>query len=346
MAVHFLKKITSVIISEPLSVLRILLSALVGITVYRTCSNIFNLPNNQSYEYNKTWITSLIPNHILEFDVGDFFYWKIFLLTTIFGAIFGLLGRLSLFALAFAIFVLYGVDESIGSFDHQLSFSSQILFILALVPGSMRLSLDNLIKSIYFKSKINFFCTVKKTSWGVNLILLLLIATYFTAGISKLRFGGTSYLDGETIGFYIQEHTFEYPKGEVKLIIGDSNLSEEEKWKDKYGLQAYAYSNIQSSKKIRKIQYWVSNKPLLLKLITMFSIVFELAGFIVFFGSKYRNIYLLCAIMFHTTIGILMGFTFYQYRLVCLCLIDWKYLYTRSYDLIKFITFKRKEINI
>ena len=97
--------------------------------------------------------------------------------------------------------------------------------------------------------------------------------------------------------------------------------------KDDYGLQAYTYANIQKSLTVRKVQYWIVEQPWLLKGITIFTIIFELGGFIVFFGSKYRNWYLFFAFMFHTTIGFLMGFTFYQYRLIILCLMDWKAIY-------------------
>jgi hypothetical protein len=188
----------------------------------------------------------------------------------------------------------------------------------------MRLSFDLLIIKLFRnKEYLKIFNDTPK-KWGLNLILLLLIATYLTAGISKLRFGGLEYLDGETIGFYIQERTFEFDNGSHKLIIGDSNLTNEDKWKDKFGLKAYAYSNITSSERIKGIQMYIASSPNILKIITFCSIVFEFLGFIVFFGSKYRNIYLCFAFMFHTVIGLLMGFTFYQYRLICILLIDWR----------------------
>lgn len=330
MVKKFLLLIINSLTDKPLSVLRMLLALIVGLDVYKTIVNlIINVPNNKTYELSTTWIMNIFPERILDFRLEDFIYWKVLLIVVTLGAVIGLAGRFCLLILATITCVFYGADEGLGSFDHQLSFSAQVLFILALVPGSMGFSCDGLMNHFFLKQKKMIVLNYQPIQWGVNLLLLLLITTYFTAGISKLRFGGLDYLDGKTIGFYIQEHTFEYPNGDHKIIIGDSNVKEENKWKDKYGLQAYAYSNIQTSKKIRKIQYWVSNKPNLLKLITIGSIVFELIGFTVFFGSKYRNIYLFCAIMFHTTIGVLMGFTFYQYRIVCLCLIDWRDLYER-----------------
>lgn len=311
-----------------LSLLRFFISILVGYDVYKTALNLFfNVPNNKLYNLNQTWISSLFPEQLFDFNPENFIYYKLFLFVVIICSALGILGRLSLILLATTTALFYGMDEGLGSFDHQLSFSTQVLFILALVPGSMGISIDSFFARKWFfkRNSFNYFSEQK---WGINLILILLVCTYLTAGISKLRFGGMSYLDGSTIGFYIQDHTFEYEQGKHKLILGDSSLPEAAKWKDKYGLQAYTYSNIQSSQTIRKIQYWITEKPNLLKFITISALIFEFGGFIVFFGSKYRNFYLFIAFMFHTTIGFLMGFTFYQYRLIILCLVDWESIFS------------------
>ncbi|SMC54959.1 hypothetical protein [Cellulophaga tyrosinoxydans] len=314
-------------VTQPLSLLRFFLSLLVGLYTYNSClSYFFTFKNIKQYELNATWIIELFPERLFAFLPQDLVYWKAILVLAIIGSAIGFLGRISLLLLGTITFIFYGFDEGLGSFDHQVSFSSQVIFILALIPGSMGVSIDQYFINKWFK-KDRFYSEARTYKWGVTLLLLLLILTYFTAGISKLRYGGTNYLDGNTIGFYIQDHTFEYPQGKHKLIIGDPSLPKTSKWKDDYGLQAYTYSNIQKSLTVRKVQYWIVEQPWLLKGITIFTIIFELGGFIVFFGSKYRNWYLFFAFLFHTTIGFLMGFTFYQYRLIILCLMDWKAIY-------------------
>ena len=145
--------------------------------------------------------------------------------------------------------------------------------------------------------------------------------------MSKLRYGnGVNWLDGSTLGFYLKEKTLTFKEGEKQLIIGDNKITQKEKWKDRFGFKAHAYANYQSSKKMRLIANYIASHKFLLVILSVGSIIFELFGFIVFFNSKYRNIYLISAVLFHLSIGALMGISFRQYRLIALCLIDWNYL--------------------
>jgi len=337
----FFRWLINLLAEKPLSVLRILLSFLLSLSIYKTTLSLNRIPNNNAYELNKTWFMNLFPDWMLSFKDPDLIYWKTLIIIVGIGAILGIAGRFCLFVLAILTFIIFGAYEGVGSFDHQTSFLSQATFILALVPGSMHLSFDKLLGNFLKKRKgINVSSTID-LKWGSNLLLILLIATYFTAGVSKIRFGGGSnYFDGQTIGFYIQDHTFEYPKGKQKIIIGNSNnLEENDKWKDKYGLQAYAYSNVQTSKSIRGLQEWLYYQPSILKAITIVSLIFELIGFIVFFNSRYRNLYLAFAIIFHASIGALMGFTFFKFQLICFILMDWNairdYLFSKKSKFLK-----------
>ena len=312
------------IIAQPLSILRFSLSILMGKYLLERLNDIYSLENISQYALSKTWFLKLLPDSFLTLDISQYNILKYSILISALCAAIGFLGRLNLLILAFLCFYIFGIGEGIGVFDHHASLPSQVIFALALVPGSMKLSLDYLFLYIYYKQKrwnLNFKDNPK---WGLNLILMLLVLTYFAAGASKLRYGkGTSWMDGSTLGFYLKERTFEYSDGDSQLIIGDNKISKDEKWKDKYGFIAHTYGNFQSSKKMNAVADYIANNKVLIIALSIGSVLFELFGFIVFFNSKYRNLYLISAIIFHMSIGSLMGISFRQYRLICFCLIDW-----------------------
>jgi len=313
----------NLLIQHPLSILRFGLSILMGKRVLAELDFIIQIQDNRYYELSSTWFLSILPNGLFNFDYNYITYKYVILCSAILAAI-GILGRVNLLILSFFSFFILGVSEGVGIFDHHLSLPTQVLLVLALIPGSMQLSIDCLIIKIYnhFKNKKTISFT-NNSKWGFNLILGLVALTYFTAGISKIRYGGINWLDGSTLGFYLKERTDLQKKGDVQLIIGSKSISEEKKWKDKFGFIAHTYANYQTSNSLLKISNYVANNKILLILLSIGSVLFELLAFIVFINSKYRNIYLFSAIAFHLSIGALMGISFRQYRLICLCLIDW-----------------------
>jgi len=259
------------------------------------------------------------------FDSNHFHFFQTLILIATIGAAIGFLGRLNLFVLGMLSFYIFGVSEGIGIFNHYLSLPTQVIIAISMVPGSMKLSIDYILLSFYYKQKNKALNFSDNPKWGFNFILTLVAITYFTSGISKLRYGhGINWLDGSTLGFYLNERTDLYKKGDVQIIIGDSNIKEEEKWKDKFGFIGHTYANYQTNPKLLAISDYIASNKLLLIALSVGSVLFELLAFIVFIDSKYRNIYLISAIMFHPSIGALMGISFRQYRLICLCLIDWK----------------------
>lgn len=314
------------IIAQPLSILRFSLSILMGKYVLERLNAIFQLENNVQYALSKTWFTSLLPDSFFVLDLGLYTTVKLLIIISAFCAALGILGRLSLLVLAFLCFYVFGIGEGIGVFDHHTSLPSQVIFALALVPGSMKLSIDNLLLQFYYKRNNKVKTSANNPKWGLNIILALVAVTYFTAGVSKLRYGhGMSWMDGNTLGFYLKERTIKYDGAESQLIIGDGKIKDSEKWKDEFGFIAHTYGNFQTNKKLNAIgDYIASNKTLVIAL-SIGSVLFELLAFIVFINSKYRNIYLISAIIFHLSIGSLMGISFRQYRLICFCLIDWDY---------------------
>ena len=95
---------------------------------------------------------------------------------------------------------------------------------------------------------------------GLKLIMIMLAFTYFTAGVSKLRYGGMRWLDGKTL----------------TQSIG--------------------------------------------------TVLPELSGFVLLIPGWPRLLYLLSAIAMHVTIYLLMNLPFFKYELLCIILIDWRWL--------------------
>jgi hypothetical protein len=321
--------IIKIVINQPLSVLRFTLSILIGKKLIEELFFIYEVSDNAFYELTSTWFLNLLPKSLFVFNDQYFTLYLTIIIIASIGSALGILGRLNLIVLAFFSYFLFGISEGIGIFDHHLSLPTQVIFALALVPSSMKLSIDYLLLKFYkskkhSKSKID----LKNPKWGFNIILTLVALTYFTAGISKLRYGhGLNWLDGSTLGFYLNERTNFYKDGEVQIIIGDSEISKENNWKDKFGFIAHTYGNYQSSPKLIAISDYLKNNKIALILLSIGSVLFELLAFIVFINSRYRNIYLISAMLFHMSIGALMGISFRQYRVICFLLIDWSVIF-------------------
>lgn len=307
-------------LNNPLSLLRFSLPVLFGKKLYEGYDYHFYTAFDPTYSLSKTWFLDVLPNSVFTLDHSQFIIIKSLILVSTLCAVIGLLGRVNLLILAFLGFFIFGLGEGYGLYDHHMSLPTQVMFALAFVPGTMKISIDNLFISFFRKTKSKN----KVPNWGVQLILLLVVLTYFAAGVSKLRYGnGINWLDGATLSFYLKERSDIHKNGNVQLLIGDKKLKQENKWKDEYGFIGHTYGNYQTIKKWNDIaDYIANNKPLVIAL-SIGSLLFELLGFIVFINSKYRNIYLISAIIFHMSIGQLMGISFRQYRLICFCLLDW-----------------------
>ena len=301
--------------------MRFLLPLLVAKVVYDQLNIIYANSYNHIPSFSKTWLLQLVPDTWLNFGPeSEIFY--ILIVLSLIGATFGIAGRLSLLLLAGLEFLIGGSFESLGIFDHNSSLSSQVLFILALVPGSMRISVDYFIYRKFVKPDKASDGPVPK--WGLNLILIVLVLTYFTAGVSKIRHGGLEWLDGKTLSFYLENYVADFPGAEQQLLIANQEGNSEGLWKDSLGLEAHTYGNYQGKPRYKQLANWLVEHPFWVAVIAIITILFEFAWFTVFINSRFRNAYLILAIITHTSIGILMGLYFLHYRIICLCLLDWK----------------------
>ena len=267
------------------------------------------------------------------FDLPASVFSTIFIATAI-GTMFGIFTRVSLFV--FGIFLMYstGFSASIGVFDHENCLVSQLLVAMAFIPGVTNLSIDRLVKYfLKYRKGDNFrlyeaFYQVKSSVWGLRLLLILLACVYFTAGFSKLRFGGLKWMDGKTLTFYLDGHASPAKQGRIPpMFLSSEDLKPAETWKDGFGLYSYSYGNRQYSSIGRKAAEFVSSIPPLIMALSILTVVFEMSSFLIFMDGWPRTIYLLCAIMLHVSISLFMNLDFVSYRIVDFLLVDWIWVF-------------------
>ncbi|MEO6150871.1 MAG: hypothetical protein ABIN95_11750 [Mucilaginibacter sp.] len=250
-------------------------------------------------------------------------------------SIFGFFTRPAL--LLFGLLAAYstGLCASQGIFNHGLSLLSQVVMILAFVPGSTRLSADRFLLWLYRrrnKTHQSLWETLKGPAypvWGFKLILILLACTYFTSGLSKVRYGGLKWLDGKTLTHYLDGSASPFTPGVKPTYISPPNVPESQKWKDGFGIYSYSYGNRLPNQAMIKVGQAVASKPAVISALSVITVLFEISGFILLIAGWPRTIYLFGAITLHTSIGFLMNLPFTEYRILCLLLIDWVWLFAQ-----------------
>ena len=245
----------------------------------------------------------------------------------------GLFTRPALFIFGLATIYIIDVEVSRGFFNHEASLTTQVLLVLALAPGSTSFSVDNLLKWAYRRYKIgtgNLLSAIigpPASVWGIKLILILLASVYFTAGVSKIRYGGLAWLDGQTLTHYLDGSASPYTEGNKPMYIGPKNVPQKEKWKDGFGIYTYSYGNRQRSNFWQKVGHAIAANKFLITAFAVSATVFELSAFLLLLNGWPRVFYLLGAILMHKSIGLLMNLPFSDYQVLCFLLIDWRWVY-------------------
>ncbi|RCH55755.1 hypothetical protein DJ568_07690 [Mucilaginibacter hurinus] len=262
-------------------------------------------------------------------------------------SIFGLFTRPAL--LVFGITAAYttGLCAAQGVYNHGLSLLSQIVMILAFVPGSTRLSVDSFLLWLSGRKNRQWSLwealTLKSTPyplWGFKLIIILVACTYFTSGLSKVRYGGLKWLDGKTLSHYLDGSASPFTPGIKPMHISPPDVPEREKWKDGFGIYSYSYGNRLKQPSMIKLGQSLAANKVVISGLSVLTVVFEMSGFFLLAAGWPRTIYLFGAIMLHTCIGFLMNLPFTEYRILCLLLVDWKWLFMQ----IKGWRFRRRAI--
>lgn len=248
-------------------------------------------------------------------------------------AMLGIFTRVSVFL--FSIFLIYLTDiqAARGFFNHEFSLATQVLLLLALIPGSKSSSVDRWLQHYRKTKKMagaglwNTLVGPPENVWGIKLILILFACTYFTSGLSKVRYGGMDWLDGRTLTHYLDGSASPYTPGKKPMFIGPPNTTAAEQWKDGFGVYSYSYGNRQPSHFWRSTGTYLASHPKLISFIATSVVIFEMLGIVLVFGGWIRVFYLLGAIIMHKSIGSLMNLPFLDYQVLCFLLIDWHWVY-------------------
>lgn len=266
------------------------------------------------------WVFTVVPAELRELLIGHPNIVAAAVLVLIVLSVIGLATRPALLALALLGLFARSVEVSQGVFDHESSLTTQVLIVLAFAPGTNSISLEHLIRWWRAGRKdLLGYLTAPYRRWGVLLIIGVLALTYTASGLSKLRFGGFGWLDGQTLGFYLRGLT----AGETVYMVGGGPAT----WRDDFGLEMYTYGNYNFGNyhpsALAGVVEWMANTPAVMIALSVATVALELCGFLLFV-PRLRSVLLIGYIGMHSTIGLLMGLPFAEYQIVCFLLIEWE----------------------
>lgn len=247
----------------------------------------------------------------------------------------GVLTRVTVFLYALGLIYITDIQAARGFFNHEFSLSSQVLLILAFIPGTVNLSFDRIF-TWWRNRKTNnsplwdSIIGSPEYVWGIKLIIILLACTYFTAGLSKVRYGGMAWLDGSTLAHYLDGSASPHLNEIRPMYISPADVPDEAKWKDGFGIYSYSYGNRQAPGFWGEVGLFLAEHRALISALAVGVVIFEMiAPIALLFGGWVQVLYLIGAIAMHRSIGVLMNLSFKDYQLLCLLLIDWPWVYTK-----------------
>lgn len=266
------------------------------------------------------WVMSLVPDAVTQLLLACPNRVAAVVVVLIVLSVIGLGSRPALFLLVLIGLIARAISWNNGIFDHESSLTTQVLFVLVFAPGTNAVSVEHLIRWWRGGRKdLLTALTAPYRQWGVMLILALLAVTYTASGLSKLRFGGFQWLNGETLGFYLRGLT----AGDTVYLVGGGAPT----WRDDFGLQMYTFANPRFGHYepgvLAGAVDWMAHTPAVMAIFSTATVVLELAGFLLFV-PRLRSALLVGYICMHATIGFLMGLPFHEYQIVCLFLIEWE----------------------
>lgn len=224
-----------------------------------------------SSQYFPVGIYSFFPKLQLSFAQSLVIYlsW----IATIVFSIFGI-GPQRIILILLAVFssVFLGIDENFGGVYNDKCLAMVIIILLCLSP------------LCYIKfCKRKFLLTSaspKVTESTLNFIFFITALFYIFAGIQKLRFTGTGFIDSHALLVVMNDFNSSY----LSFLIN---------------------------------QAWMS------KALGTITIIFQISGLIFIFIKKYRFIFLISALFFHSGVDIFLSPSFFLHRSVFLFFIPW-----------------------
>ena len=232
--------------------------------------------------------------------------------------LFGIATRASTVALALVHLYIGFVVNAWGYSAHASGLPTLALLVVAVSPGIDALSLDAWWAARRAPSDTRRSLAPKATPvWPLRIILLLLIATYLTAGISKLRHSGWEWTDGKTLSFYLSGGSLR-DRTLPQRFIADRAASPEERFRDGVGLVDWAWVAAPTP-----LGRAIARSPVSTRWLSVFSLLLELAFPLALLGRRPLFVLLGLASLFHLGIKATMQISFLPYLVVYLMFVDW-----------------------
>jgi hypothetical protein len=158
----------------------------------------------------------------------------------------GILTRVS--AIAFALLALYVglIANGWGYSAHATGLPLIALLVVAFAPGIEALGVDAWLAARRARktgdddtARARLFGGATSV-WPLRLMLILIVLTYFTAGVSKLRHTGPEWVDGKTLGFYLGGGSLR-DRVSPQRFIADPDSPRAARFRDGVGLVDWAW---------------------------------------------------------------------------------------------------------
>jgi uncharacterized membrane protein YphA (DoxX/SURF4 family) len=253
------------------------------------------------------WLGLPVPVPEAALDVARWVFPLLALLVLV-----GLFTRVAL-VLATVLFVWFeGSHNAWGYTSHSTALPALVLVILCLAPGIERHSLD--------ARKNSRLSLEPASAWPARLVLLLIVLFYAASGLSKLRYSGLGWLDGETLAFYLSGGS---PRGtgSPQRFIADPELDAALRFRDGIGLVDYTW--VASPPQLARR---LSEHGWLMKATSALVLLLELSFPLALVGRRLRALYLGSAAAFHLGVYWLLRIDFMAYLVSYTLFVDWRSL--------------------
>lgn len=236
----------------------------------------------------------------------------------------GLLTRPVLLLLAALNLVLGLWVNGWGYTAHASALPTIVLLIVACAPGVTSFSLDalllpRLLRRLGLRGP-EALPRRAVSVWPVHAILLVMSLLYFSAGLSKLRYSGWQWTDGNTLAFYLGGGSLRGAE-EVQRFIVDRDAPRSLRFRDGWGIVDHAWVG-----RPTPLGSWASRDQGLLRVLSTGAILWELLFPLALVAGWPRRLALLGGLSFHACISWTLNINFSAYLVCYLVFIDWSCL--------------------
>ena len=200
----------------------------------------------------------------------------------------GLFTRTSAFIFASGNWILIAHAYSYGEKHHPEAIFCIFLMLLAFSPSGGGLSVDALLRSRRNDVKCSRpHESVETATWPLKLTQVLISFAYFSTGITKILYGGLSWVNGHTL----QQYMF----GDA-ILFGSS-----------FGI-------------------WLAQQHTICIILSIGTVFFELFFFLTLFLPWIVPFFLIGGLFFHGGIYVAMAATFFQHIILYVVFIDFEHI--------------------